>query len=402
MKKKSFTLLLILLLSMVGTEVRADDYDIFDGILYYNIHVKNKVAEVIKKPDGKYSGVISIPSYVDYWGDVFGRNAGEYKVVSIGGSAFYECYDLTSITIPNTVTSIQDRAFQYCSGLTSITIPNKVESIGLFAFYGCTGLTSVTLKSNFIVSNSKMRNVFGNQVKKYIIGNDVKKIGAEAFLNCSELTSITIPNSVTSIGSSALRGCTGLTSITIPNSVTSIGESAFAYCSGLTSVTIPNSVTSIDGSTFEGCTGLTSITIPNSVTDIGSYAFSGCSGLTSITIPSSVTNIGQSAFTSCSGLTSVTVLNPTPVSISDNVFSNRANATLYVPQGSKSAYQATKYWKEFKEIIEIDPSGIDQIMNNENGKAIIFTLDGKRVTTPQRGVNVIRMKDGTTRKVVVK
>ena len=100
-------------------------------------------------------------------------------------------------------------------------------------------------------------------------------IGDYAFGGCSGLTSVTIPNSVTSIGGSAFNSCSGLTSVTIPNNVTSIGGSAFYCCSGLTSVTIPNSVTSIGKSAFSGCSGLTSVTIPNSVTSIGDYAFSG-------------------------------------------------------------------------------------------------------------------------------
>ena len=104
----------------------------------------------------------------------------------------------------------------------------------------------------------------------------VVSIGKNAFQYCSELISVTIPNSVTSIETKAFFGCEYLTSVTIPNSVTSIGEYAFNGCTGLTSVTIPNSVTSIGNETFSGCRGLTSITIPNSVTSIGKSAFKNC------------------------------------------------------------------------------------------------------------------------------
>ena len=255
------------------------------------------------------------------------------SVTSIGGSAFSGCTGLTSVTIPNSVTSIGYGAFGGCTGLTEVTIPNSVTSIGGEAFNGCTGLTSIT------------------------IPNSVTSIGDGAFSGCTGLTSITIPNSVTSIGDGAFLECTGLTSVTIPNSVTSIGESAFYHCTELTSVTIPNSVTSIGIWAFSGCTGLTEVNIPNSVTSIGNFAFRGCTGLTSITIPNSVTSIGYKAFSRCSGLTSVTVGWTTPVSIKEETFNYHRSATLYVPQGTKAAYQEADYWKEFKEIIELSSFG---------------------------------------------
>ncbi|MBR7167829.1 MAG: leucine-rich repeat domain-containing protein, partial [Bacteroidales bacterium] len=138
----------------------------------------------------------------------------------------------------------------------------------------------------------------GSTYNNYVTGNVV--IPATVTYN-STTYNVTELGCVNNYGS--FESCSGLTSVTIPNSVTSIGEETFYNCSGLTSVTIPNSVTTIGSCAFSSCSGLTSVTIPNSVTSIGSSAFSGCSGLTSVTIPNSVTYIGISAFYGCRGLT---------------------------------------------------------------------------------------------------
>ncbi len=136
-------------------------------------------------------------------------------------------------------------------------------------------------------------------------GLPVKEIGNEAFDDCDSLTSIEIPNSVTTIGNSAFSVCTSLTSIEIPNSVTTIGNEAFYWCTSLTSIEIPNSVTTIGHSAFFNCYSLTSIGIPNSVTTIGSYVFYSCDSLTSIEIPNSVTTIGGREFSYCDSLTDI-------------------------------------------------------------------------------------------------
>ena len=217
------------------------------------------------------------------------------------------------------VKALGDRSFQY-TNISSITIPSSVTSIGEMAFYTCRGLTSVyitdiaawcaidfrgSLSNPLAVAQNLYVN--GDLVTDLIIPDSVTSIGDQAFAGCTSLTSITIPDSVTSIGGDAFSGCESLTSITIPDSVTSIGDDAFAYCSSLTSIVIPDGVISIGESTFYNCYSLTSITIPDSVTSIGDSAFYGCDSLTSMVIPDSIASIGNSAFYGCESLTSIVI-----------------------------------------------------------------------------------------------
>lgn len=165
-----------------------------------------------------------------------------------------------------------------------------------------------------------------------------------------KVTYESVEYSVTSIGIQAFAYCK-IANITIPHSVTSIKYGAFT-CSDITSVFIPENVTSIDNDAFNCCYKLNSVTISDGVTSIGDGAFINCRGLISITIPGSVTYIGSVAFKGCNGLCFVIVKNQTPSTIDRSTFSNRVNATLYVPKGSKEAYENADYWKEFKEIKE--------------------------------------------------
>ena len=135
--------------------------------------------------------------------------------------------------------------------------------------------------------------------------NNITSIGNNAFFNCASLENITLPNNITSIDNAAFYNCNNLTSITIPDSLTSIGKYVFSYCSSLISITIPNSVTSISDYTFWSCRKLTSITLPNSLTSIGKYVFRYCNNITSITIPNSVTSIGDYAFQDCDNLKTI-------------------------------------------------------------------------------------------------
>ena len=158
----------------------------------------------------------------------------------------------------------------------------------------------------------------------------ITKIGDFVFQNCTNFTSITIPDSVTSIGKSTFAGCTKLTSLTIPNSVTSIGDNAFRDCTDLTSITISNRATAIEKYAFAGCTRLATINIPASVTSIGDYAFEGCSALATITIRGSVTSIGNGAFNECVSLESIT-LPSSLVSLGESAFAGSGLTRITVP-----------------------------------------------------------------------
>ena len=167
---------------------------------------------------------------------------------------------------------------------------------------------------------------------RYSIRRGAKVIGKNAFFKCISLTSINIPDSVTSIGAGAFNACESLTNINIPNSVTSIGAGAFNACESLTNINIPNSVTSIGAGAFRGCISLANINIPDGVTSIGDWAFNACESLTSIIIPDSVTSIGAGAFDSCDSLKSINI--PDGVtSIENDAFSNCFGLkSIYIPK----------------------------------------------------------------------
>ena len=274
--------------------------------------------------------------------------------------AFSDCGKLISVTIPETVTQLGKRAFANCFSMERAVIPDSINSIDdsnhTSDYSGATDLESIhqivndvfqncfnvavsymgdTYKYQDIVDTNENSNNYnfvmnGTVLKKcddsihgtVIIPNSVTEIGREAFLNCTNITSVYIPNSVTTIGNNAFADCKALSNIIIPDSVTLIGTGAFLRCtslanislpdsitilfgcfcgSGITSITIPNSVTEINGS-FTGCTELSSVTIPNSVIRIVDRAFSNCTKLSSLTIPDSVTELQEGSFRDCQNI----------------------------------------------------------------------------------------------------
>ena len=272
----------------------------------------------------------------------------ETGVTDIGDYAFYSCYQMKEIHIPEGVTQIGQFAFQDCEKLEKAALPSTVSSIGQHAFYncgslqemqipegvvqidsrlfsGCTNLKSVKLPDS-ITSISYDAFRYCSNLTELVLPAKLKEIGSDAFSGCKSLTKLDIPKTVTSIGSGAFSGCSGLTSITIPDGVAQIGSSAFSGCSALTSVNIPKGLVRINSDTFSNCSGLIEVVIPNGVLSIEPSAFSGCSGLESVSIPDSVTSIGWDAFSGCSGLTNVTIPNSV-TSIGSSAFENCTSLT---------------------------------------------------------------------------
>ena len=380
------------------------DGNCIDGI-YYKFYNGNMTAEVISGED-KYTGDIVIPRSVKY-------NGSTYAVTDIGEEAFYYCNGLTSVTIPRSITSIDERAFHGCGDLLSLAvesgnliydsregcnaiietasktliaggrnsfIPDGITSIGGGAFSYNKGLTSITIPES------------------------VTSIGWTAFEETG-LTSVAIPESVTSIGSFAFTG-TDITSVSIPKSVTYIGQGAFSRCQNLTSVqveegnpvydsrgncnaiietasntliegwefsSIPNSITSLGEGAFSGCYDMKSFNIPSSVTRIGSEAFWGC-GLTSVSIPESVTSIGTYAFY-CTSLKSMYCYGKTAPKTEGEIFYdvNLNRVTLFVPEESIDAYKAKEPWKSFGNIIAINEKTF--ISGDANGDGGVNVFD---------------------------
>ena len=308
-------------------------------------------------------GVVTVPSQLggypvrkvgNGYPSIFASNSNSVtsiiipnNVTSIGDYAFYGCLSINSVTIPNSVTNIGTYAFASSSigiglngpmQLSSIVIPDSVTKIGQKAFYGCNKLTNAII-GNGVTSIEAGAFSGCSSLVSITIPDSVKSIGYDdltggppddgVFSYCTNLTSINIGNNVTTIGKNSFLGCTSLTSATIPPSVTVIGNSAFSGCSNLISINIPNSVTIIGVGAFHNCTSLTSINIGNGVTGIPSYMFNGCSSLSSVTIPSAVTSIGAEAFSTCTGLERIVFLGNAP-SYDVTSFRNSSPTVYYV------------------------------------------------------------------------
>ncbi len=356
------------------------------------------------------------------------------SVKSIGNSAFYQCHNLrtailgsglsilnfglfsncdslTTVVLNEGITTLKSDVFAWCSNLTNISIPNSMISIDDQAFSGCSKLQYNKYDHAKYLGNSTnpyhvLMACDTTTITSCTIHNNTKLLQQDAFEDCTQLSSIIIPEGVVSIDYGVFSGCTQLKEVVIPNSVTMLGGGVFSSCTSLTYVKLPDHLTTIPVSLFSVCSRLETIDIPKNVTKIEDTAFSRCYSLTSITIPKKITEIGYGAFNSCYSLQDITCLAKIPPTIEyvedeDEMYYGvfygvNRSIPLYVPESSISAYSTAYDWCEFTNIlpapedatsissITVDDSKTRKVLYNgtiyivkSNGET--YTIDGQKI-----------------------
>ena len=346
---------------------------------------------------------------------------------TMGESCFENCESLVSCSFPSTLRTLERSVFSFCSSLDIAMLPDGLESIGVAAFFQCEKLR----KSRIPSSVKKWEyNTFFNCfiLDECEIGDGITEIPEDAFVFCYNLRHIDIPSSVKRIGNAAFSICP-LEEIILPESLESIGKEAFSGCPELTEVVIPDNCREIEDNAFMWCTKLKKFTcgkglkkmgnrvlqvedaleeviLNEGLEELGPYCISWAPKMTTLTLPSTLTKFDDAAIFGIP-LTSLIVKMPTPPEVPENIFMDNDNVgifgtcTLTVPYGTVDTYKNAPIWSKFYKI-EADMSGIDETAIDESSILDIYTLDGLKVNELVRGkVNIVRMTDGTVKKVNV-
>lgn len=375
----------------------------------------NSLADEVEVTSGNiaYEGDVNIPPTVTI-------QDTKYDVVGIGYRAFYGQDNVTSITLPASITYIGEEAFYNADKLQTIDVPEKVKSIGDNAFYNCDILATVTLHEG-LETIGKEAFYSMPALKTIVIPSTVTTIGNGAFYDCTSLTSavlpaglkaipetifrdnkqladITLPTALETIGSYAFAG-TAITTMQLPATVTQLGDGAFNGCKQLTNMVISEGVTELGNALFAYCSVLTSVTLPTTLQRVGKESFYGCPSLESIVLPASLKTIGSGAFNECPKLMSVYSQATTPATIEGDPNSSypydrdafntiKTKAMLYVPETAVNAYKNKQFWQEFGDrIVGSDQIPCEQptfeladfkltIQSLTEGAVIYYTNDG--------------------------
>jgi len=427
--------IILILLAFVGSNMYAYDFQV-NGIYYNILSPQDLTVEVTYESYdfNSYSGIVNIPETVEYKNKTF-------TITSIGEKAFFYCNNLKEVTISNQINKIGESAFYHCSQLSKIVIPNSVVEIGAGTFGECSSLTQISLPSDLKeISNGLF--IECTNLKEIIISTNVKTIGLSAFKGCASIETIIIPGSVEEIRNDAFSGCSSLKKVIFEEGENSIGlgkltkvnhedyltilyngffhdcpieevilnknmgfdlggsvygnklTSCYSPFSGIdtfTKLTIGKQVTAISYHLFASCNSLTNIELGDNVTAIYESAFGGCSNVKKITLGKKMSFIGLDALSGLEQLESIYVFSETPPDVSSQSLSNSVYtfADLYVPIGTIEEYKTKDFWKDFINIHEFDPTGINNVTRDTETPSIIFDINGRKLSKAKRGINII-------------
>lgn len=413
-----------------------------------------------------YSGDVVIPGTVENEGVTYTvtqlgkysiRNSAELTsislpetLVSIEMGSFSKCNKLTKLTIPNSVTTIGNLAIQDNPALEEITFGAGIETMGTGAFMGDVALKNIEIPSKLQALQS---NVFANclSLTKVNIPANITSVNGGAFQGCLALTDFnvnaantnytdiegvlyskdkttlcvypggrsaseyTVPEGVKELGFLAFGqhyisvGTTlvqddMLKKVNLPSTLVKLGNSAFQNLVALSSITIPENVNWIGNATFRGCSALTEIVVPDAVTTLDSYAFQSCTALKEIVLGSGLTTVNASVFKADAALKKVTCRAAVPpVCKSTSFDATVSDAELLVPAGTADAYKSAEGWKLFGKITELPSAEVENINSADSNTMVeVYDVNGTRLASPKEGLNIIRMADGSIRKMIIK
>lgn len=256
---------------------------------------------------------ISLPNTVSVMGEACFESCSRLESVtlpagltSLGNSCFYDCRNLASVTLPEGITTLGVNCFYRCTSLTPVTLPEGIEELGYQCFYGCTSLESVVLPGCLrTIGNNCFYDC--SALKSVTFGGSIGALPEKCFYRCTSLESIALPEGVKELGENCFYSCSNLASVTLPESITRLADFCFAECTSLSSITLPNSITDMGFRCFFRCSGLESVTLPEGITLLPSNCFESCSSLVSVNLPGSILSLGSDCFISCTSLSSITL-----------------------------------------------------------------------------------------------
>ena len=352
------------------------------------------------------------------------RYDGKLQNLDISGTDFVGDGKLTiakstmNVETSKVKTSLEKYEYIFCGMeiLRTIKLPMELSKIGNSFFYECSNLVSVTLPTNLknfspnsFVCCGKLTSIKMDASNRYFLSEDSVLFNKDKteLIWAANITNYVIPESVQRIGDYCFFSyCSGLTSLTLPSRLQEIGDLAFCGCSGLTSLTLPSGLQKIGDRAFYGCSGLTSLTLPSGLQKINECAFSYCTLLTSLTLPSGLKEIGNSAFFGCDSISSIYAYMPNPSAISAyGAFTPevKRHAILYVPVDSYQYYWLSDEWSAFAHIKTFDPTPVESVITTDKVSEVArYSVGGQRQGSSVKGLNIVKMSDGTVRKVVVK